>query len=105
VTPKLSAAIIPKVAIEGRITVDTSDEMRRKLLAALHSKPTQVTVDLSKATYLDSSGVATLVESVRIARRQDTRLVLAGLSGQPRALLGVAQLDRLFEFAPQETST
>ena len=92
------------VAIAGRITVDNSDEMRRKLLAALHARPTQVTADLSKATYMDSSGLATLFEAVRIARHQGTRLVLAGVSGQPRQVFEIARLDRLFEFAPQETS-
>ncbi len=92
------------VVIEGRITVNNSDEMRRKLLAALGSRPSQITVDLSRAAYMDSSGLATLLESVRIARRQRTRLVLAGLSGQPRNLFEVGQLDRLFEFAPQEPS-
>ena len=92
------------VAIEGRITVNNSDEMRRKLLAALRSRPAQMTVDLSQASYMDSSGLATLLEAVRIARRQGTRLTLAGVSGQPRNLFEVAQLDRLFEFARQETS-
>ena len=93
------------VAIDGRITVNTSDEMRRKLLAALRSKPAQITVDLSRATYMDSSGVATLLEAAHIARSQSTRLLLAGVSGQPRSLFAVAQLDRLFEFASQEKAS
>ena len=93
------------VAIDGRITVNTSDQMRRKLLAALSSKPAQITVDLSRATYMDSSGVATLLEAAHIARSQSTRLLLAGVSGQPRSLFAVAQLDRLFEFASQEKAS
>jgi anti-sigma B factor antagonist len=91
------------VVIEGRITVNNSDEMRRKLLTALRSRPSQINVDLSRATYIDSSALATLLEATRIARRQGTRLVLAGLSGQPRNLFEVGLLGRLFEFAPQET--
>lgn len=94
----------PTVAIQGRITVNTSDEVRRKLLAALRSRPAQVIVDLSLATYMDSSGLATLLEATRIARRQGMRLLLAGVSGQPRCLFQIGQLERLFEFAPQETS-
>ena len=95
---------MPTVAIEGRITVNNSDVMRRKLLAALRSRPAQVTVDLSQATYMDSSGLATLLEAVRIARRQHTRLVLAGVSGQLGNLFSVGLLGRLFEFAPWETN-
>jgi anti-sigma B factor antagonist len=96
--------MIGTVAIEGRITVDNSDDMRRKLLAALRSRPPQVTVDLSQATYMDLSGLATLLESVRIARKQGTRLVLAGVSGQPRSLFQIGQLESLFEFAAEEKS-
>lgn len=96
--------MIPTVAIEGRVTVNNSDEIRRKLLTTLHSRPAQVTVDLSRTTYMDTSGVATLLEAVRIARSQGTRLILAGISGQPRNLFEAGQLDRFFEFAPRETS-
>lgn len=96
--------MIPTVAVEGRVTVNNSDEMRRKLLAALHSRPAQLTVDLSRATYMDTSGVATLVEAVRIARGQGTRLVLVGLSGQPQSLFEVGRIDLLCELAPGEKS-
>ena len=92
------------VAFEGRITVANSDEMRRKLQAALRSRPGQIFVDLTQATYLDTSAVATLLEAVRIARRQGTRLLLSSLSGQPQRLFAAAQLDPLFDFAPQEKS-
>jgi len=96
--------MIQTVSINGRISVNNSDEMRRKLQAALGSKPAQVTVDLSGATYIDTSGVATLLEAVRIARGQGTRFILAGLNGQPRYLFEAAEFDRLFEIAPQEAS-
>lgn len=92
------------ISIKGRITVNNSDEMRRKLRAALGSKPAQLTVDLSEVAYIDTSGVATLLEAVRVAREQGTRLVLAGLNGQPRYLFEVTEFDRLFEIAAQETS-
>jgi anti-sigma B factor antagonist len=93
----------PTVVIEGRITINSSGEIRRKLLAAVHLRPTQVSVDLTQATYMDTSGLATLLEAVRIARSQGTRLVLIGVGGQPRSLFEIGELNRLFEFAPKET--
>jgi anti-sigma B factor antagonist len=99
---KVRAAMTATVAIEGRITVTNSDEMRRKLQAALRSRPAQILVDLAQATYLDTSAVATLLEAVRIARRQGTLLLLSNLSGQPQSLFAAAGLDPLFDFAPQE---
>ena len=59
------------VAIQGRITVENSGEMRTALANALRTKPATVSVDLSGVSYMDTSGLATLVEAARIAREQD----------------------------------
>lgn len=91
-----------KVSIEGRITIDNSDEMRRKLRVILRSKPAEITVDFSGASYIDTSVLAMLVEAVRIAHGQGTRLVLAGLRGQPRRLLEIVEFGRVFEVSVQE---
>jgi len=72
------------VTIGGRVTVDTSGDMRRTLINVLRSKPVKVTVDLSRVTYIDASGLATLVEAVRVARKQNTRFTLRGIPGQTR---------------------
>jgi anti-sigma B factor antagonist len=92
------------VSIEGRVTVDNSPEMRDKLAVALKPKPAEVTVDLSRVTYIDVSGLATLVEASRIAHLQGTRLVLTGLQGQTRYLFQVSHLDQLFDIAGERTS-
>ncbi len=92
------------VSIEGRITIANSGEMRRKLLGALRPKPKLLTVDLSAVSFFDSSGIATLLEAVRIARQQGTEFVLTGVQGQPRELFNAAQLARLFEIAGPEAS-
>ena len=88
-----------KVAIQGRITITTSGEMRRMLSSALRAKPASVSVDLSDVSYIDTSGLATLVEAVRIARKQGTRLILGGIHDQPRYLFEITHLDRLFDMA------
>lgn len=93
------------VAMHGRITVDNSGEMRATLSKALHAKPAKLLVDLSGVSYIDTSGLATLVEADRIAHKQATRLVLGGIHDQPRYLLEITHLDRLFEIAGQEADT
>jgi anti-sigma B factor antagonist len=94
-----------KVAIHGRITIETSGEMRRMLSNALRAKPANLSVDLSDVSYIDFSGLATLVEAVRIARKQGTRLILGGLHDQPRYLFEITDLDRLFDMAKQKAGT
>ena len=93
------------VAIHGRITIENSGEMRAALGQALHKKPAELSVDLSEVSYIDTSGLATLVEAVRIANKQGTRMVLAGIHDQPQYLFQITHLDRLFEMAAQEAST
>jgi len=76
--------------------------MRSTLIDALRTKPAKLSVDLSGVSYIDTSGLATLVEAERRARKQGTKLVLYGLHDQPRYLLEVTHLDRLFESAGSE---
>ena len=95
-----------KVAVHGRITIETSGEMRRMLSDALRAKPANVSVDLSDVSYIDTSGLATLVEAARIARRQGTRLILGGGNqDQPRYLFEITHLDRLLDMAGRGAST
>lgn len=90
------------VSFDGRISVDNSNEMRERLGAALKLMPKALTVDLSRVTSIDMSGLATLVEATRRARRQDTRLMITGLQGQPAYLLKVTQMDQLFDIAVEQ---
>jgi anti-sigma B factor antagonist len=93
------------VAIHGRITIATSGEMRKTLSDALRAKPANLSIDLSDVSYLDTSGLATLLEALRTARKQGTRLILEGIHDQPRYLFEITHLDRLFDMAKQEAST
>jgi anti-sigma B factor antagonist len=93
---------LPGVSIQGPVNIDTSSEMRRLIAEALHSIPPAVTVDLSGVPYLDTSGLATLLEASRIARLQGTRLIVAGLHDQPRELIHFTQIDHLIEIAGPE---
>jgi anti-sigma B factor antagonist len=85
------------VSMVGRITIDNSDQLRRRLANALRAHPALVTVDLSDVIYMDTSGLATLVEASRTAHQQGTRLVLSGIQQQPHYLLEVTDLDHVFE--------
>ncbi|MBV8450943.1 MAG: STAS domain-containing protein [Deltaproteobacteria bacterium] len=89
------------VSISGRVTTDTSSQMRSRLGDMLRSKPDTMTVDLSQVDYMDTSGLATLIEAVRIARKQHTKLVLRGVQEQPLYLFQVSELDRVFPIEPE----
>jgi anti-sigma B factor antagonist len=94
-----------KLGFQGRIAVENSGEMRTTLSYALRQKPAALVVDLSDVSYMDTSGVATLLEAAGNARKQGTRLILSGLKDQPRFLFETAHLDRLFDTSAPEAST
>jgi len=102
-TPGLSISVVGSeggvlVCLSGRLSIESSPDVRQRLLAILDRKslPT-LTIDLAGGTYIDCSGLATLVEALKIAHDRKTRLRLRGLHDRPRYLLEVTGLLRLFE--------
>jgi anti-sigma B factor antagonist len=66
--------------LSGRIDIDSSPAVRDRLLGMLQPPSAKiVSVDLSGVTHIDSSGVATLIEALKIARGNKTELRLQGL--------------------------
>ena len=55
-----------------------------------------VLVDLAGVTYIDSSGVASLVEALQQARSQEAEFALAAPGEGVRRVLELARLDKVF---------
>lgn len=87
-----------RVCLRGRLSIDSAPELRDRLLKTLARRtlPT-LTIDLAELTYMDCSGIATLVESLKIARARKTTLLFSGLRDRPRYLLEVTGLLYLFQ--------
>jgi anti-sigma B factor antagonist len=86
-----------KVSVSGRVVIDTSPRLRAALLQAIRKRFSPViVVDMSDVSYLDTSGVATLLEASRLARAHACRLRVLGLAGEPEMLARVLEMDRIF---------
>jgi anti-sigma B factor antagonist len=83
----------------GRIDVDSSPDLRDRLRTLLSEKalPQTIIVDLAGVSYIETSGVATLIEALRIARHHQTNFRLQGLSGAALRLFEVTGVLALFE--------
>ena len=89
------------LTVSGRITIDSSPALRDRLLAILQQQSlSTLTIDLTAAPYLDTSGLATLVEALKIARANRTALKIR-LHERPRYLMEVTGLLPFFEAAGQ----
>ena len=87
------------VHLSGRIDVNSSPDLRDYLLAILSEEPSPraITVDLAGVPYIETSGIATLVEALRIARHRQSIFCLYGLSGPVLRLFEVTGVLALFE--------
>ena len=87
------------VRLTGRIDVDSSPGLRDRLRTLLSEKalPQTIIVDLAGVSYIETSGIATLIEALRIARHRQTNFRLQGLSGAGLRLFEVTGMLALFE--------
>jgi anti-sigma B factor antagonist len=81
----------------GDVDLSRSPQMRERLAKALAQKPTRIVVDLSQVPYMDSSGVATLVEALQHCRKAGCELVLTSLHPKVRSIFEIAKLNQVFK--------
>lgn len=79
----------------GELDLSWSQEVRRQVLDAL-AKARALAVQLDAVSYIDSSGIAALVEGFQQARAKGARFALLAPSEPVRAVLELARLDRVF---------
>jgi len=83
------------IALRGEVDLDNSPAARKLLLESIDDA-NRVLVDLSDVTYIDSSGVASLVEALQVSKKNDTGFALAAASEPTRRVLELARLDKVF---------
>jgi anti-sigma B factor antagonist len=102
----ISARHIEKATIldvSGNIDMSNSPEVRKALLREIREKGvTRVVMNLSAVAYIDSSGVASLVEGLKASRDLGLRFVLYGLNDAAREVLKISRLLKLFEVYDDE---
>lgn len=86
----------------GDVDLYTSPRLREALLARIHSGGGSVLVNMSEVGYIDSSGIATLVEGLQLSRQTKTRFGLFGLRNNARSVLELARLHKVFNLFDNE---
>jgi anti-sigma B factor antagonist len=89
--------------VSGDIDFANSPEVRQSLLREIRENHTsRVVVNLSQVRYIDSSGVASLVEGLKASRDLGSRFILFGLSASAREVLQLSRLLKVFEVYDNE---
>ena len=87
--------------IEGEINISSSPQLKKEMEKVTNPK---LVINLGKVGYVDSSGLATLVEILKKARAKGGALYLTGLSDKVRSLFEITKLDRLFGIYPDDAT-
>jgi len=85
--------------LQGRVDIESSPDLRDHLLAMLRRQPPPKTIDidLAEVSYMDTSGIATLIEGLKIARIGSISMHLQGLQGHLLHLFQATGLNSLFD--------
>ena len=83
------------IRLRGEVDLSRSQQVREAVLKALGTSQ-RVGVVLSEVSYIDSSGIAALVEGFQNARSKGSGFALVAVSDAVRAVLELARLDRVF---------
>ena len=91
------------VYVSGDVDLYTSPQLRETVLDLFRKRgQDRIIVNLKDVHYIDSSGIASLVEGLQEAKKIKARFILVGLNEAPRHVLELTRLLNVFEVAPTE---
>jgi len=89
------------VELEGDVDLGTSPLLRRTLFETL-PRAAKLALNLAAIRYIDSSGIATLIEVLQDSRRLNKEFVLFGLSPAVQEVFRLTHVIRIFRVFPTE---
>ena len=86
--------------LTGEIDLHVSPAVTQSLNAMTEKKPERIVIDLSRATYIDSSGLAALILAMQKVEAYGGRFFLTGLHETMRSIFETSRLDQIFQIFP-----
>jgi anti-sigma B factor antagonist len=94
-TDRLADGVV--IRPQGDIDLSRAPSLRQQISEVQKVNPGRLIIDLSEVPYMDSSGVATLVEAMQVARRRNQKLILCSPQEKVKAIFEIARLDMVFK--------
>ena len=89
---------VTTIVLKGEVDMASSNDLRAKLLAQTKRKRPQIVVDMGAVSYVDSSGLATLIEAKKTAATYGGEVSLAKVQPRVMAVFKLASLTTFFSF-------
>lgn len=86
--------------IEGEIDLHQAPQVKAQMEPLLQKQPAHFAVDLTRVGYMDSSGLALLIETMQNIQSYGGKFALFGLTESVRAIFEIARLDQIFQIYP-----
>lgn len=90
------------VELSGHVDMSSSPDLRMACLDLVRKRTPRILFNMRGVNYLDSSGVATLVECLQKLADYDGVLGLFGLTPRAKEIFDVTNLTQLFKFYDSE---
>lgn len=90
-------AVLP---LHGEIDLHVSPQIATSLREMIARKPAQLLVDLSGVSYVDSSGLAALIDAMQRVQQYGGKFGIVGLQETVRSIFEIARLDQVFRIFP-----
>jgi anti-sigma B factor antagonist len=88
------------VELSGEVDLHHAVELREILTAHADAKRPALVVDFTEVSYIDSAGLATLIEYVQRSMGYGGKFALGGVSQRLRTVFDIARLDQVFAIHP-----
>ena len=88
--------------VSGDIDISSSPDVKKTFDQVVSQKKDKVVINLKDVSYVDSSGLATLVEILKNLRSYGGKLKLSNLSSKVKGLFEITKLDKLFDIVAEE---
>jgi anti-sigma B factor antagonist len=83
--------------LEGRLDASSSKEIKDRISDLAKNKRVNLVVDMAGINFIDSSGLGSLVASLRSVNKLGGDIRIASLQDQVRAIFELTRLHRIFE--------
>ena len=86
------------LAVDGEVDLGTAEPLRQSLLDAIQANGRGVAIDMTRCSFIDSTGLRIIVEAARLLGRDGQRLRLIGMRDQPLRVFELTMGGRLEMF-------
>jgi anti-sigma B factor antagonist len=83
--------------LKGEIDLHVSPGIALSLAGVAAKRPAHIVVDLTGVTYVDSSGLAALIQGMQNVEEYGGKFAIAGLQEDVRPIFEIARLDQVFQ--------